>query len=140
MRDVKTMSRLATVVQFVDPTANDAPLEVVIDRGIEQGLKLGDRFLVFGRGPHIVDPHSGRDLGPLELVRGQGEVVQLQERMATIHTTGRRRAYPARGIVSTNGVARFVPLHVGTVVVEDITVETEIPFEAVRLGDHAKPI
>ena len=145
MSDVNTLTRLATVVHLMDDrfdSFNLGQMEIVINRGAEQGVKLGDRFLVFGDGPHIVDPDSGKDLGQLELVRGQGEVVHVQERLATIRTTGRRRTRPARRVIrdrSLGLVAGFGPIP-SPVIEEELAPEAEVPFEAVRLGDHAKPI
>ena len=98
MSDVESLARLATVVHVVFEPDQES-LEVVINRGANHGVKLGDRFLVFGEGPRIVDPDTGKDLGQLELVRGQGQVVHVQEHIATIHTTERRRTRPAKRVV-----------------------------------------
>jgi hypothetical protein len=118
-----------------------------VNRGASHGLQLGDRFLIFGIGPHINDPETGEDLGTLELVRGQGEVVHVQEKMATIRSIERRRTRPARRIIresanSATAVARALgiissPLNV---IEEEIAPETEVPFDSVQLGDYAKPI
>jgi hypothetical protein len=156
MSDVRTATGLARVVHLVaSPVAGvtDAysaaaglgvPVstpEVVINRGARDGVKLGDRFLVFGWGPHIVDPDTGDDLGKLELVRGRGEVVHLQEHLATIRTLERQRTRPAkrtiREAVSALSVAAGLR---GKVIEEELAPEAEVPFEAVRLGDLAKPI
>ena len=155
MSDVKTDARFAKVVHIVRP-GSDKPdawsrsdfesflpvIELVINRGAEQGVKLGDRFLVFGDGPQLVDPDSGKDLGQLELVRGQGEVVHVQEQLATIRTTGRRRMQPTKRVIRERTTMELALLGVGrgNVIEEELAPETEIPFEAVRLGDHAKPI
>jgi hypothetical protein len=141
MSDLATETRLAKVVHVVDPDAAYAPVEVVINRGLRNGVKLGDRFLVFGEGPHITDPDTGKDLGQLELVRGRGEVVHVQEHLATIRTIERRRTRPAKRItreaVGALSLAAGLP---GRVVEEELAPEAEMPFEAVRLGDLAKPI
>jgi len=136
-----TGTRLAKVVHVVDPDATYAPVEVVINRGTRNGVKLGDRFLVFGEGPHITDPDTGRDLGQLELVRGRGEVVHVQEHLATIRTIERRRTRPAKRITREAVGALSLGLGLpGRVVEEELAPEAEMPFEAVRLGDLAKPI
>ena len=138
MSDLATETRLAKVVHVVDPDAAYAPVEVVINRGAHNGIKLGDRYLVFGEGPHITDPDTGRDLGQLELVRGRGEVVHIQEHLATIRTIERRRTRPAKRIIrEAVGSLLNGP---GRVVEEELAPEVEMPFEAVRLGDLAKPI
>jgi len=143
MSDVALRTTLATVVHVVD---DYAPTEVVINWGASQGVKLGDRFLVFGEGPRISDPGTGRDLGQLELVRGRGEVVHVQDRMATIRTIERRRTRPAKRIVREGGglMARYIggimPSAPDRIVEEEIPPETDLPFDAVRVGDLAKPI
>ena len=85
MSDVRTETRLAKVVHIVEH-GFAGPLEVVINRGSHQGVKLGDKFLVFGIGPRIIDPDTHDDLGELELVRGRGEVVHVQEHLATLRS------------------------------------------------------
>lgn len=138
MSDLATETRLAKVVHVVDPDAAYAPVEVVLNRGARDGVKLGDRFLVFGEGPNIIDPDTGKDLGRLELVRGRGEVVHVQEHLATIRTIERRRTRPAKRITREAGGSLLNGP--GRVVEEELAPEVETPFEAVRLGDLAKPI
>jgi hypothetical protein len=140
MSDVKTETRLAKVVHIAD-LGFPGPLEVVINRGAHQGVKLGDRFLVFGIGPRIVDPDTREDLGELELVRGRGKVVHVQEHLATLRTTELRRTRPAKRVVREAVGALSLGLgNRGNVIEEELAPETEMPFEAVRLGDLAKPI
>jgi hypothetical protein len=141
MSDIKTATRLAKVVHVVDPDSTYAPVELVINQGARQGIKLGDRYLVFGFGPHIVDPDSGEDLGEIELVRGRGEVVHVQEHLATIRTIERRRTRPAKRIIrEAAGALALATGYRGKVIEEELAPEAEMPFEAVRLGDLAKPI
>ncbi len=141
MSDLATETRLAKVVHVVDPNATYAPVEVVINRGARNGVKLGDRFLVVGEGPRITDPETGEDLGQLELVRGRGEVVHVQDHMATIRTIERRRTRPAKRIIRESFGALSLTLGgPGKVIEEELAPEAEMPFEAVRLGDLAKPI
>jgi hypothetical protein len=144
MSDVQTETRLAKVVHIADPgfgTMNFGPLEVVINHGARQGVKVGDRFLVFGIGPRISDPDTGEDLGEIELVRGRGEVVHVQEHLATIRTLERRRLGPPRRIVREAVGALSMAAGVrGKVIEEELAPEAEVPFEAVCLGDLAKPI
>jgi hypothetical protein len=149
MSDVKAATRLAKVVHIVGlaEAANAAaglglavsPTEVVINRGARDGVKQGDKFLVFGVGPHIVDPDTGKDLGELEIVRGRGEVVHVQEQVATLRTLERSRTRPPKRIIR-EGYGGFVFGTPGKVIEEELAPEAEVPFEAVHLGDFAKPI
>jgi hypothetical protein len=147
MSEVKAKSRLAKVVLLVDAHFGREPLEVVVNRGSEDGVKLGDRFLVFGIGPHITDPETGDDLGALEIVRGRGEVVHVQDKIATVRSTERSRTRPAKRIIresanSATTVARALRIMYpsASVIEEEIAPEAEVPFDSVQLGDLAKPI
>ena len=147
MSEVKAETRLAKIVHIVDPGYMRAPLEAVINRGSVQGVKAGDRFVVFGIGPHIADPDTGEDLGVLELLRGHGEVVHVQEHLSTIRTTERRRTRPAKRITREPGWGTSAALQAAVgrlglvpVIEEELSPETEVLFESVQLGDLAKPI
>jgi hypothetical protein len=146
MSDAVVQSRLAKVVHVIDPDMAYAPIEVVINRGLADGVKTGDRFLVFGDGPMINDPDTGKELGQLEVVRGRGEVVHVQEHLATIRSIERRRERPAkrvfheapRGVMA--GLINNPYPRTGPVVEEEFAPEVTIPFQHVRLGDQAKSI
>lgn len=140
MSDVQTKSRLAKVIHLVDSTYS--PTEVVINRGRAEGIKEGDQFLIFGIGPHLIDPDTGEDLGELELVRGRGRVVHVQEHLATLRTIERRRGGTTKRILRepSAGARWLAPGLSGRVIEEELPPETELPFEAVQLGDLAKPI
>ncbi|WP_336986654.1 hypothetical protein [Altererythrobacter aquiaggeris] len=68
---------LPRVVKVIDDST------VVINRGTREGLKLGEKFLIYGEGGEIVDPDTGEDLGMIELVRGLVKITHLQEKLAT---------------------------------------------------------
>ena len=58
------------------------PYELAINRGSRDGIKPGQKYLVFGFGPELRDPDTGENLGRIELVRGRGEVVHVQDHIA----------------------------------------------------------
>ncbi|WP_127652669.1 hypothetical protein [Pseudomonas koreensis] len=57
---------------------------VVIAKGSEHGVEVGDVFLVVGLGDVIVDPDSGEQLEQLEIVRGRAKVTHVQLRVSTL--------------------------------------------------------
>lgn len=74
----------ATVVQVL---ASD---RIVINRGSNDGVRMSQVFVVYSLSPDpIIDPTSGDNLGYLELPKGTGSVIHVQERMAIIYTLGR---------------------------------------------------
>lgn len=73
-------NEMAKVVSIIDDVT------VVINRGLEHGLLLGDRYLIFDLGDELFDPDTNKSLGKLELVRGRAEVTHLQTNMATLRS------------------------------------------------------
>src|SRR5437762_2733110 len=72
------LAELPMVAYVADDT------RVVLNRGRLDGVKIGQRFLVFGIGREIEDPRTKEKLGRLESVRGTGRVVHVQDHLATI--------------------------------------------------------
>src|SRR3546814_411473 len=60
---------------------------IVINRGRDSGVKLGQRFQIYQIGDEIEDPDTGESLGRLEVIKGIGEVIHVQPKMATLQTT-----------------------------------------------------
>ena len=155
MNDVKAETRIAKVVHVVDSDQARGPLQLVINRGDRYGVKVNDQSLIFGDGPHIADPDTGMDLGGLEIVRSQGDVVRVQDQIATVRSVKRwrtRRAKrtirdPSRGSMSDyigsgalgGGWSGKLGSFAG-VIEEEVAPEAEVPFDSVQLGDLAKPI
>jgi hypothetical protein len=131
MDEVSVTADLAKVVHVVD--AQYLPFEVIINRGARHGLKVGDRFLVFGIGPEISDPDTGENLGRIELVRGRGEVIHVQDKLATLRSIEQSRG--RRGKRITRQYTSFI----GPTVEEEIPPE-QLPFEGISLGDIARRI
>ncbi len=114
---------LAKVVVVIDDD------RVAINRGMENGVKLGQRYLVYELGKEVTDPDTGASLGKLEVVRGTGKVVHLQEKMATLKSdlTKQRRIRSRDPLAFTFGQG------------EEIMTD-EMPFNEPKVGDVAKPI
>lgn len=62
------------------------PRQVVLTIGSSRGVREGQKFVVFGVGPEIKDPRTDESLGQLEVVKGKGRVIHVQESMCTIET------------------------------------------------------
>lgn len=142
MSETSTRAALARVIHLVDDWRGNAPFEVVIGWGSDHGVKVGDRFLVFGYGPRITDPETGEDLGVLEVVRGRGVVTHVQDRFATLRSTEKGRRHGAtRRVVRQPAIgALSLGLRTGGVVEEEIPDDEERPFANTQIGDLAKPV
>lgn len=64
---------------------------VVINAGSNQGVKQGDKYLVVGLGPEILDPDTNEPLERLELVRGLVAVGHVQEKISTLNSIEKER-------------------------------------------------
>ena len=59
---------------------------VVLNKGAQDGISEGSKFVVFSLGEEVHDPKTGESLGILEEVKGKGQVVHVQDRVCTIET------------------------------------------------------
>lgn len=71
---------IGKVVKIIDA------YRIVINKGAADGLKKGNRFLVYAIGEELFDPDTNESLGMIEIVKGKGEIVHLQDRLATLET------------------------------------------------------
>lgn len=102
------------------------PSQIVINRGSLHDVKVGQRMLIYRTGDQeIKEPESGESLGYLELVKGTGQVIHVQEKICTIESD--QRKFPRR-IRSAWGLAAEI-------------IEGEaLPFDHPEVGDLVKPI
>ena len=60
--------------------------QVVINKGSENGVKKGDRFLVYKIGDEMKDPDTNESLGNLEIVCGETIAKHVQEKITTLES------------------------------------------------------
>ena len=53
--------------------------QLVLNVGAQQGVKKDMTFIIYEEGEEIKDPESGQSLGKLEMVKGEVEVVHVQD-------------------------------------------------------------
>lgn len=114
---------------------------IVINKGSEVGMEIGQRFLIYSVGEEIIDPETNENLGKLEIVKGTGKVTHLQKRIATIGSD--LKASPQKTIRKSKPgtLASLARLHsLGTEEIEEYLPPQSLPFENVQVGDFAKPI
>lgn len=77
----------ATVVEILSENM------IAINRGRIHDIKKGDVFAIYGLSDdEIKDPETGESLGKLEIFRGNGEVIYLQEKMSTLRSIEKKPA------------------------------------------------
>lgn len=127
----------ATVVGVIDD------YKVAINRGQIHDIKQGQRFLIYSLSEEeIVDPESGESLGRLEIVKGTGRVMHVQERMATIESDKKEQTTRRSITRVTRPYWSILPRPYEPEQVTEILEPTDrlIPFERPEIGDKAKPI
>lgn len=125
----------ATVVKVI----ND--YKVVINRGSIHKVKEGKRFLFYKLGEEeLKDPVSGKSLGRLELIKGMGKVVHVQERISTIESNIREP--PKKRIIRSTPLTRPLLDIMGGSKEEVIITPSSrlVPFDNLVIGDKVKPI
>ena len=76
--NVSTEEKKIRVVEVLDE------YRIVINRGSDDGIKDGYRFIIYDLGNEIFDPDTGESLGRIENVQGIGKVTHLQPKIATL--------------------------------------------------------
>lgn len=112
----------------------DDDYKIVINAGINKDVKKGQRFLVYALSNHeIFDPDTNTSLGFLEIVKGTGTVIHVQEKMATIESDVYETSQPTK-IIRKKSIYSL-----GTT--EERTVSREhIAFNNPEIGDFVKQI
>jgi len=122
----------ATVVKIIDE------FTIAINRGSMDGVVLNQKFLVyFLSDEEIIDPETREVLGCLEIIRGKGEVIHVQERLSTIKSI--KTTSPIRRSIKRKPSSLWA--YVEHIEQEEIDESGELlPFEGANVGDKAKPI
>ncbi len=112
---------------------------IVINKGSNAGIEMGQVFLVYKVGDEVFDPETEQSLGYIEIVKGKGTVTHLQDTMATITSTkvkkeDKRIIYKT----PTSLGSLFSAMYGGR---EEILEDSQIlPFDGPEVGDFAKLI
>jgi hypothetical protein len=114
----------ATVVNVPDN------FTVVINRGRKHGIENGQSFLIYTLSDEeILDPTNNKLLGHLEIVRGTGEVINVQESMSTIKSD-------MEDVLEKEIVRDRWGMGPERVLLKN----RKIPFDFAEKGDKAKPV
>jgi hypothetical protein len=116
----------ATVAKVIDD------YKLVMNRGEQNGIREGQRMMVYRiDDEEILDPHTGESLGFLELVRGTGRVIFVQDKISIIETD-RKKTYRKR--------IENPPLGLSSYKSEVVESDELKPFDNAQVGDLVKPI
>lgn len=130
----------ATVAKVIDD------YKLVINRGSENGIKEGQRMLVYCVSDEdIKDPETGESLGFLELVRGTGKIIFVQEKISIIESDNTkaeiRKIFNRASKAEPSYIPQIPrPIFKQAEPLETIESKHLIPFENPQVGDQVKPI
>jgi len=99
---------------------------IVANRGSSSGVKEGDKFVVVGIGDVILDPDTGEELGPLEIVRGKVIAIHVQEKISTLKSCDYESSLGKREIKKISSKALGLASIFGP---QDTVTESIIPGE-----------
>jgi hypothetical protein len=111
--------------------------KLILNCGRDLSIKNGNRFLIYGLSKVLKDPETGEDLGQAEIIRGEGQVIHLQDKLCTIESC----MYDSG---SSRVIKKSQPISIfsgGTTTEEEVLGERRLkPFEDAQIGDYARLI
>lgn len=102
---------------------------VVINKGANDGIKIGQRCLVYELTDlEITDPLTNESLGRLEEPKGTGKIVSVQDRMAVLESEAEPSSTPPNPVAGISTIALL------------LTPVAKGPFRDVHVGDLVKSL
>jgi len=105
------------------------PYQVVINKGAADGVRVGQTYLFLAIGPEIKDPETGDNLGKLELLRGTGRVIHVQNKISIVRSSRQRTRYAGGGAFTGGLGLAMTPANY-----------EDLPFDGIETGDYGRPI
>ncbi|MEL6581314.1 MAG: hypothetical protein AAFQ14_16345 [Cyanobacteria bacterium J06621_12] len=112
-------------------------IRIAVNRGSEDKIKLNQKVLLYSLSDEeIQDPETGESLGYLEIYKGTGKVIAVQEKLSVIESD---RDELTEALVKSMTHPLFSP-NFSPGFPKNLTKGNKIPFENPQVGDFIKPI
>lgn len=113
---------------------------VVINKGSNDGIKSGHRFLIYSIDDEpLIDPVTNKSLGNLEIVKGTVKVKHIQDSITTLESDS--YIPPSRKIIKRKSTTIDSWLNSNNGTTEEIVDEKELkPLDDPSVGDFVKLI
>lgn len=98
------MDKNLLVAQIIDSST------LILNKGSREGIKTGQEYIVYRLGDKIVDPETGEYLGRWEIVRGHGEVINVDEKFSVLKSVNRGTGLIAFSLAAS-GKSPYVPFN-----------------------------
>ncbi len=106
--------------------------QLAINIGKPHGVSVGDKYQVYElSNKEIIDPYTNHSLGHLEIIKGTGKVISVQESMSIIKSI--ERSITPTKIIKKSSYGILPESE------EYITPEA-LPFEKPKVGDFVKKV
>lgn len=133
------MSEQIKIIELIKDVHGDC-YKAVINKGINDSIKKGQKFLIVGIGKELFDPDTNESLGKLEIVRGVAVATHVQEKITTVESQNYKKEFPTKTVEETSGSAAIIFGGLGRT--KRTTYEekenTLLPFDNIEIGDIAK--
>lgn len=116
--------------------------KVVANKGSNDGIEAGMKVLIYEVGEELFDPDTHENLGSLEIVKGNGIIVHVQEKMCTIESNMKNnapRTIRRKNPNSMNVLTSLSMIYGREEIVEEMPMEPK-EFEDPCIGDFIKII
>lgn len=113
---------------------------VVINKGAKDGLKVGQRFIIYAYGDEIHDPDTNESLGMLEIVKGTGKISHLQDAIATLKSDMTEATSKSIRRIKRQSGMNFNLFGPTSEEIEEANPPLSIPFENPVVGDFVRQI
>ena len=112
---------------------------VVINKGSNADIAVGNEFIIIGLGETIVDPETNEELERLEIVKGKAKAIHVQEKISTLKSSqfGRRPDKKEITKVTTRKAMDIFSITAPETVTESVTPGERFRLELqdVQVGD-----
>jgi hypothetical protein len=112
---------------------------VVLNVGQEQGVQLGNRFVVYSEGEDIIDPSSKRILGKYEYQKATVEITRVLERFSEAQSLKREYSSPMDEAISSLRIG-IITANKLPVDQSDIKPLAPSPEKKIKIGDKVRRI
>ncbi|KYC34466.1 hypothetical protein WA1_51670 [Scytonema hofmannii PCC 7110] len=118
---------------------------VVLNVGSNNGVEIGDDYIIYRIGDEILDPDTGESLGEYEKIIGRGTITHVQDKISTLESSeikdsGRKviRKFTRTGTSAIWALSNALGSPSEEVIEEPEKIMR--PFSNAEIGDHAKRV
>lgn len=98
------MDKNLLVAQIIDVNT------LILNKGRREGICIGQEYIVYRLGDEIIDPETKECLGRWEIVRGRGEIINVDEKFSVLRSVNKGTGLIAFSLAAS-GKSPYVPFN-----------------------------